>query len=153
MLFFFTAYQAAFHTLGLCLEQEQRKDKRGRLQLCLCFYWGMVQQHPCCRTPMFTTSCCLLYTMVGLCCYCIILSLLEQVPSACLSPRATPACFPGIHASCRPLQQSRSCRLNEELKRLRQGRVAQENTLAAAQVDVKQAHAASQVLLPVLLCM
>lgn len=55
-------------------------------------------------------------------------------------------------AKCKPLQQRRSCRLNEELKRLRQGRIAQEKTLAAAQVDVKQAQAACQVLLPILLC-
>ena len=41
-----------------------------------------------------------------------------------------------------------SCRLNEELKRLRQGRIAQEQTLAAAQLDTKQRQAACQVLFP-----
>ena len=56
--------------------------------------------------------------------------------------------FPCIDAQCQPLQQRRSCRLNEELKRLRQGRIAQEKTLAASQTDTKQAQAACQVLLP-----
>ena len=53
-----------------------------------------------------------------------------------------------MNALCEPLQQRPSCRLNEELKRLRQGRIAQGKTLAAAQMDMKQAQAACQVLLP-----
>ena len=72
-----------------------RSKKRTTGANCSCVYASTGVW--CSNTPAVRHECSLppaVYcTLVGLCCYCIILSLLEQVPSACLSPRATPACF------------------------------------------------------------